>query len=263
MIIISTLYPDLENNFPTDIDDFEKFIDPDINSLQAINQYNQYFQAGNLEAANGVLEDNPTLQRMIINAQNMNMLRDGLISVERYYLDDVQQYLVEIVKWRNYWSNNTRYNKYDVVAYQTTDAVEVYMGIVNNIPLGTLPTNLNYWIPLVIRGEKGDAGVGLAFQGAYSSTRQYYKNDCVQYLGSLYGALQDNIDIKPTVGGSDDVWALAWDFQIPDGYITMQMLANDVQVAINNAAIMVDETTGVQYRWGVDNGLVFIEQISQ
>ena len=79
----------------------------------------------------------------------------------------------------------------------------------------------------------------------------------------MYGALQDNIDIKPTAGGSDDVWALAWDFQIPDGYITMQMLANDVQLAINNAAIMTDETTGVQYRWGVDNGLVFIEQLTQ
>lgn len=260
---MSTLYPDLENKFPIEIDNFEKFVDPDIASIQAINQYYQYFDAGDLENANNILANNPQLKRMILNAESLNQIRDGLISIERYYLNDIQQYLVNIVKYKNDWSSGTRYTKYDVVVYENNGAKEAYMAISTDIPIGTLPTDLNYWIPLVIRGEKGDAGIGLAFQGAYSSSKQYYKNDAVQYLGSLYGALQDNIDIKPTAGGNNDVWALAWDFQIPDNYITYNMLAENIRTILNNAGTITDETTGYRYRWGIDNKQIYLEQISE
>ena len=258
---MSSLYPDLENKFPEQVDNFEKFIDPDIASLQIINMYYQYFDAGQLTEANQLLTQNPQLKRMILNAESLNQVRDGLISVERYYLNDVQKYLMNIIQYKSDWNSGTRYSKYDVVSYQRVDVREVYMCIRFDTPIGTLPTDLNYWIPLVIRGEKGESGVGLAFQGAYSSSRQYYKNDAVQYLGSLYGALQDNIDIKPTVGGSDPIWALAWNFQIPDKYIQMPMLSDPIQTAINTAGNFMDDVTGGRYRWGASNGLVYIEQI--
>ena len=39
---MSNLYPDLENKFPEQVDDFEKFQDPTIDSISLINQYYSY-----------------------------------------------------------------------------------------------------------------------------------------------------------------------------------------------------------------------------
>ena len=261
MINISILYPDLDNKFPIEVDDFERFIDPDISSLQAINRYYQYFDSGDLASATSVLAENPNLKRMIINAESMNKLRDGLISVERYYLNDIQQYLVEIVKYKGFWSNGTRYTKYDVVYYESNGAIEVYMGISTTIPIGTLPTDITYWIPLVIRGEKGDAGIGLAFQGEYDISKTYQKNDAVQYLGNLYGALKESTGVLPTVGGSNEYWALAWNFKIPNNYISYSMLDTNLKNTITTAAYIKDDVNGATYRFGAENGAIYIEEI--
>lgn len=260
---MSTLYPDYDNKFPSEgVDDFEKFIDPDIASIQAINLYYQYFDAGNISSANSVLENNPQLKRMIINAENLNKLRDAIMSIEQFYLDDIQQYLVNIVKYRNEYAANIKYNKYDVVAYGGGVTKEVYMCVSTSTPMGTPPTNTTYWIPLAVKGDKGDAGIGLSFQGEYNPSKTYQTNDCVQYLGSLYGALQETTGNTPTDGGSNDYWALAWNFQIPDNCITMNMLSTEVQQAILNAGIFSDDTTSATYRFGADNGAVYIERIS-
>jgi len=80
---MSNLYPDLENKFPEQIDDFEKFQDPSLTSISLINEYYSYFDSGNLQAANELLENNPSLKRMIINAESLNKLRDAILSVQR------------------------------------------------------------------------------------------------------------------------------------------------------------------------------------
>lgn len=264
---MSNTYPDLENNFPDSIDNFDRFVDPDINSLPLINQYYIYLQQNNLEAALAILNNNPSLQRMIVNAYNMNMLRDGLISVERYYLDDVQQYLVNIVQWKGEWQSTITYTKYNVVVYQVGNTDQWYMGIETEIPMGTLPTNTNYWVPLALKGEKGDAGedgedgVGLVFKGQYNYATEYVANDAVEYQGSLYGALQTTQGNPPTAGGTNAYWSLAWSYQIPNHSVTYDMLATSLQEILNDLDIMTDQTTGDEYRWGVDNGMVFIEEV--
>ena len=120
VFIISTLYPQYDNNFPSEgVDNFEKFIDPDINSLQAINLYYQYYNAGNISQALNVLSTNQQLKRMIINAENLNKLRDAVMSIEQFYLDDIQQYIVELVQYRGEYVASVKYNKYNVVSYAT------------------------------------------------------------------------------------------------------------------------------------------------
>lgn len=243
---MSNTYQDLENNFPDSIDNFDKFRDPDIASIPLINQYYTYINQGDLINAFAILTANPSLKPMVINADNMNQLRDGLISVERYYLNDVQQYLVNIVKYKNEWSSTTGYTKYDVVTYTTSpNSSEVYMGIVENIPLGTVPTNTAYWVPLVIKGDQGEAGLGLSFQGQYNNVTSYPANVAVEYQGSLYGSLQATQGNPPTAGGSNAYWALAWNYQIPNNSVSYAMLTQSLQSTIDDKQDEITSSTNL------------------
>lgn len=134
---------------------------------------------------------------MIINADNLNKLRDAIISIQRYYMQDVQQYLVEIIKYKGPWASNVRYTKYDVITYDTNGATESFMGIQTNIPLGTSPLNKDYFIPLTLRGEQGASGTGMSPRGYWNAAVQYYKHDCVAYNNVLWYAKQDNLNRVP------------------------------------------------------------------
>lgn len=197
---MSTLYPDLQNKFPESIDDFSKFTDPSISQISIINQYYAKFQSGDIAGAAQILEDNPSLQTAILNAERLNKLRDGLISIQRYYMDDVQQYLVEIVKNKGKWDNQTKYTKYDVVFYPIEGAEQAFMCISTNTPIGTIPTEESYWIPLTMRGEQGASGIGLTPRGMWQSSVSYTQYDVVSYQNNLWYALQDNNGQTPFSG---------------------------------------------------------------
>lgn len=199
---MSNLYPDLENKFPEQIDDFEKFQDPNLFSISLINEYYSYFDSGNIQAANDLLENNPALKRMIINAENLNKLRDAIISAQRYYLDDLENYLVNIVKFKGDFNNLSKYTKYDVVGYVNESAIQYYMGKLINIPIGTLPTNSDYFVPLTLRGQQGVSGTGLSPRGLWSNIIQYYTNDCVSHNNSLWYSKQNNIGQSPQEGSA-------------------------------------------------------------
>lgn len=209
---MSTLYPDLDNKFPVEIDDFEKFSDPSVSMLAAIQQYKQYYNAGNMASAVAVLEKNPDLRRCILNAENMNKLRDAIISIQRYYMDDVQEYLVNIIKWKGEFSSTARYTKYNVVSYTRKDAIETFMAIVTDIPIGTLPTNPDYWVPITLRGEQGASGTGLSGRGNWKSTAQYYVDDWVAHNGTIWAASKENFNSEP-YDGSPDWYAVIRDQQ--------------------------------------------------
>ena len=194
---MSITYADLENNFPDSIDTFDKFLDPTLEMLSVINQYYTLFDAGDLAGATALLETNPTLKQMIINADNLNQLRDMCISLERYYMNDVQQYLQDIVKYQSVYNANTKYMKYDVVGYVVGSAIEYFMCIDSTVPIGTLPTNATYFVPVTLRGEQGVSGTGLSYRGDWT-TIQYYANDCVVHNNTLWSADIDNLNSEPT-----------------------------------------------------------------
>ena len=211
---MSIIYPDLENNFPESIDNFDKYLDPTLEMLSVINQYYTLFDTGDLVGATTLLESNPTLKQMIINADNLNQLRDAIISLERYYMDDVQQYLVEIIKFKDIYNPSTKYLKYDVVGYVIGSATEYFMCIDSTVPIGTLPTNATYFIPITLRGEQGASGTGLSYRGGWDGIRQFYKDDCVVYNNILWSANIDNLASEPTLEGSDWTYVMGIQKQI-------------------------------------------------
>lgn len=90
---MSTTYPNLTStNFPDAIDDFDSYVDPQIEDMSLINQYYNFIEQNNLNSANQILIDNPSLIPKIVNAARLNHLRDGLIAVENYCRDNTPYY---------------------------------------------------------------------------------------------------------------------------------------------------------------------------
>lgn len=198
---MSTQYPELGlTNFPNELDSRYIMLDPSIPSdLSAIDAYNARIAAKDMEGALKVLADNPRLSKMLFNADKWNRHEDMLLALERYYMDDVQQYLVEIVVWRGTWQRTANYAKYNVVEYEGT----AYMAI-KPVSMGIAPTNEEYWIPITLKGEKGDSGIGLSWRGQWNIDTSYSADDCVSYQEKLWAAKQPSIGQEPS--GNSAYW---------------------------------------------------------
>ena len=202
---MSTTYTDLyETKFPNEVDNWDRYIDPTIQTLSAITQYQTYYDRGDFENANAVLENNPSLKRIIINASTINKMLDGIVAVQRFYFSDFQTYLQNIIQLKGEWNSSTKYPKYSVVTYIVHDETEAYLCLSNDCPIGTLPTNTNYWTPWTARGAKGDSGTGLTPRGNYSSTADYLENDMVSFNNIWWFATEANTGVQPSESG--DTW---------------------------------------------------------
>lgn len=220
---MSLTYTDLPNTqFPEAIDDWYRYEDPNLQELEVINKYYEYMNSNDLNSAVAILESNPNLKTKIVNADNLNKLRDGLISLERFFFSDVEKYLMDLMQDMGEWSNSQKYGKYNVVQYKD----EVYMCIDAQTPIGTLPTDINYFIKLAIKGEQGASGIGLSYRyGGWDSTVQYYKEDCVEYNNVLWAAKKDNIGQTPADGS--EYW---------DKVISFNLMLEEINTALEGKA---------------------------
>lgn len=204
---MNQIYTDLENNFPTEIDNIDKMQDVDILTKKLVDQYYGYINSGDFTTAAQLVENNPSLKASIFNADKFNMIRDMIISMQRFYKDDVRNYLIELIEFKNNYSAATKYGKYDVVLYPNADAVNAYMCMRDDTPKGTVPTNTTYWMPFTYRGQQGASGAGLSWRGDYSSITQYYTNDCVQHNGIVWCAKKNTLGVAPSSSASDN-WGI-------------------------------------------------------
>lgn len=91
-----TQYSDLSHTlFPQATDDesghsYMSDITSDPALLTAANNYNTAVASGNAARAAYLLDENPDLANCIFNADKYNWMRDAIIAMERYYLNDVQ-----------------------------------------------------------------------------------------------------------------------------------------------------------------------------
>ena len=83
---MSNTQDNTQSIYPFGIDQYDRYIDPDISSQQLINQYYQLFDNGKLTEASNLLNNNPKLKRMIVNAESLNKPIDSIIAIEEYLL---------------------------------------------------------------------------------------------------------------------------------------------------------------------------------
>ncbi|MBR0596970.1 hypothetical protein [Sinanaerobacter chloroacetimidivorans] len=195
---MSNLYPDLvHTNYPEMIDHYEDMIDVNAAIKPLIDQYYSLYNMGDFDGMNALLTANPTLRKALHNAQKWNYLKDTVEAQGRFYKDDVRDYLMNIIKLKGDFAETTKYNKYDVVGYLMAGAKQYFMGISTNIPIGTLPTNSAYFVPLTLRGEPGASGTGLSFRKNWSNITQYYTSDLVVHNNTLWVANNNNLNSVP------------------------------------------------------------------
>lgn len=206
---MSQLYPQYPlSDFPNAIGNMDRMSDLTIENIPLAKQYTEFMNAGNLTGAAELLNNNPKLKTQIFNAEKINQLCDNIFSIEQFYFDDVQQYLVNIVKPKGSYAPNIKYTKYDLVQYVRNGATESYMCLKVDTPIGTAPTDLNYWTGLTIRGEKGVPGVGLSPYGLWNNVESYPVNAMVSYNNSLWSANQENSNSVPNFGSS--IWSIVF-----------------------------------------------------
>ena len=130
----NSYYPDLEcTTFPDAVDSWERFCDPTISSQIAINSYYDCINRGDFEGAAKIIEQNPKLKQMIINADRMNQLRDAVISLERFFNTTVYKHITELTDYVGTWSANTEYKKYNVIDYEKEGTTACFIAI-KNVP---------------------------------------------------------------------------------------------------------------------------------
>lgn len=194
-------------HFPTVADSVDRKIDVTLELLDDVQKYYTLIDGGKFEEIEQLLIDNPKLAQCVITAKDFNVLRDGMVAIQRWALSYLGDYLVNFSKPKGTWNKNVKYEKYNVVTYTVDKAVQTYIAFPKSqttldIPIGSLPTDDNYWTCITLRGEKGESGTGMTPRGMHQLGVQYYKDDLVAYDNAFWYAAQDNIDQVPNKASS-------------------------------------------------------------
>ena len=80
-------------NFPDAEDNWARMSDITATLLSVALQYNSLWEAGQIDEANALLDEHPELKNTIFNADKWNKIRDAIIALERYYLNDVTEFI--------------------------------------------------------------------------------------------------------------------------------------------------------------------------
>lgn len=107
-------------NFPVGEDTFPRMSDVSVTLLPLVLQYNNYCQNGQLALAKQLLVSNPELDACLHNAEKWNMIRDAIIAMQRFLLNQVDSLYNEILnaaKENIGISDNPPAGKESMVAY--------------------------------------------------------------------------------------------------------------------------------------------------
>ena len=237
---MSMTYPDLiYTSYPEISDTFDYLSDLSADQIALANQYKLYLTYNDLASAKKLLADNPSLNLTMINAEKINKLIDAVKATQRLYKDDIQSYLVNLVKYKGVYSSTAIYNKYDVVTQTVDGKTMAYMCIIDTTA-GIQPTNTSYWVAITQQGERGAAGFGLNYAGNYVKTAEYQQHSMVAYNNALWASLDTVTGVEPL--DDSDVWEKIMSFNVSDLAFT-------------------DTTIGTQYKLVVDSSRIYLEEL--
>lgn len=178
--------------------------DMHLSSRDLFLNYYYAMQSNNTSSANSILLNNPSLANQITNSQNVNYLINGVNEREiepkkdiDYYLDKLyQDFLVMInnTRVRGDFDSTVQYYPHNLVYYNGKG----YYAL-KEPPIGTLPTNTEYWLEFDIRGFQGYGGLNLNLKFNWNNTISYKKGDIVIYRNKMWYALADNTNYEPNL----------------------------------------------------------------
>lgn len=211
---MSTTYPDLpKTSFP---DSFQTFTDMlDITAADAVNVkgFQEAMLAGNTELANTYFNQITNANKKFVTADFMNSLFQTCIAVQRFYKDDYESTIEQKeTEWREEvlqmsyigpFSLTTQYKRNNYVTYNNN----IYIAITDP-PIGTYPTDTNYWRMMTIAGRAGSPGANMSFVGEWSATQTYAVQNIVTYGDGLWAATAASTNQIPAEGSA--YWQLIY-----------------------------------------------------
>jgi len=175
-------------------------------------EFVQKFITGDLAGAFKILEESGQLKNKAFVADIINYVNNVLYTLENNYYTNVDDYLLALNNGFNILINNfiKKDNYSSTITYQKNNFVlynnEVYLYINGNPTAGNLPTDINYWVYIGLRGDKGNYGIGVTMKYTWNEQASYNPLDVVYYKGSYYVAKATNTGVIPTETG--DNWEL-------------------------------------------------------
>ncbi|MDY5984838.1 MAG: kelch repeat-containing protein [Candidatus Onthovivens sp.] len=179
--------------------------DMHLSSQSLFLDYYNAMQTNNISLANQILMDNPELINQITNAGNINYLITGVNEREIEPKDDIDNYLDKLfqdfinainnTRVVGAFSNSIQYEIGNLVYYQSKGYYAY-----QKPPIGTLPTNKNYWLEYDIRGFQGYGGVSnLNYVGLWDGSLNYNPGDVVIYQNKMWMANAINTAFPPNL----------------------------------------------------------------
>lgn len=104
-------------NFPVSEDYFDRMSDISADTINSYLEYNKYISVGNVTMANKTLESDPKLREAFFNAEKYNQLRDAVIAIERYFLNQVTDLYTNITQSAVGLNDNPKAGTESSVAY--------------------------------------------------------------------------------------------------------------------------------------------------
>lgn len=209
---MSQQYQDLPlTNFPDNIDTFTTWLNIVAADGPLIQQYQAAIEAGNQTLANQVLAKIPQGTQKIITATDLNTLTQAMLALERFYSTNIQQYIenkqedwitvIQKFSYKGVWASGTSYVENNFIQYANNGLNLLYIAT-SDPPVGTLPTNQNYWRLLTVQGQQGASGEGLSYRQEWINSESYGINDAVTYDGILWAAIQPSQNQQPMLNSN-------------------------------------------------------------
>lgn len=191
---------------------YYRYQDLQIPDAELQQQFLSLVKIGEFNRALLILANNAQqLQGKAFIANTINIIISGLLEMENRYYENVplflsnlsKQYSKLILNFKNagLWNIGTQYTPYNFVDYNG----DMYMCL-QEPPIGTYPTDTNYWLFIGIRGPKGSPGIDVSVKFDWDSQATYAPNDVVVLGSNMYVALAENTGVNPET--SPDTWSI-------------------------------------------------------
>lgn len=198
-------------------------------------QFKQYMMTGRYAEALNLLTTNAQkLQGKAYVADAINKITTGILDLQGRYNDGVPVFLSDLahqfntliknMKRMGLWQNTVQYYPYSYVVYNQ----EIYLCLTEP-PIGTLPSDEQYWLYLGLRGEEGAYGIDVNMKYGWSASAQYKINDIVTYNQNIYVALKDNANANPETD------ATAW-------MLFILVAKGEINIGMNPPTILAQNT---------------------
>jgi len=182
--------------------------------------------------------------------------------------DNFEDYILGLSSYQGEFNPKVTYKKFQVVSYKIGETTNSYM-VVADSTIGNLPTSDSF-IPLTLKGDKGETGTGLTPRGVYDPLAIYYVNDMVSYNHELWFAKSNEFSGKTPSNGStywESFFILSQsseDINLNNGTTLQTYIENlegnienineNINILSNSINVLEDSMGGIKF--SVENGIL-------